>query len=85
MTPESATAVAAAADRRRRYAEAIHRLGPRALYELLAELRRHHPGIAADLDRRVATYAAMDPQILVAAGGDRFPSAPIHAVEIQNR
>jgi hypothetical protein len=69
-----------AALRRRSQVEAIRRLGPRALAELLDELRRHHPAIAEDIDQRLARYAALDPQILASVGGDRWPAVPIHAI-----
>ena len=66
--------------RRQRLVERLHRLGPRAVFELLAELARHHPDIAEDLDRRLARYAALDPAMLAATGGDRFAPLPVHLV-----
>ena len=59
--------------RRQRHIEQLHRLGPRVLAELLAEIERHHPEIVDDIDRRLARYAELDPEILRALGGDRFP------------
>jgi hypothetical protein len=51
------------------------------VYELLAELVRHHPGIADDLDRRLAAYTSrLIPALLRATGGDRFPASPLHLV-----
>ncbi len=58
--------------RRQRQVETICWLGSRVVAELLDELARHH-GIAADIDRRLARYAACDPVLLAATGGDRFP------------
>ena len=46
--------------------ERLHRLGPRALAELLVEL-------AAD-DATLLRYARLDPRTLAAIGGDRWPS-----------
>src|SRR4051812_45574093 len=74
------SAAAPSALRRRRHAEAIHRLGPRVLAELIDEIRRHHPAIVDDIDWRIYRYAALDPVILAAAGGDRFPRPPLHAI-----
>jgi hypothetical protein len=67
--------------RQQHLVERVHRLGARVVYELLDEIRRHHPEIADDLDRRLAAYAdRLDPDLLRAMGGDRFPAQPIHAV-----
>ena|ERR1700676_734402 len=65
--------------RRQRQVEKICRT-PRLVAELLAEIGRHH-GIEADVGRRVERYAAIDPGILRAVGGDRFPAAPMRLVE----
>jgi hypothetical protein len=64
---------------RQRQVEAVHRLGARALAELLDEIARYH-GIAADIDRRLAAFSMLDPEILRAIGGDRFAAAPLHVV-----
>jgi len=58
---------------------AVHRLGPRVTFELLGELDRHH-GLGEDLDRRLERYAALDPVILRAVGGDHFPPRPLRGV-----
>ena len=63
-----------------RHVERIHRLGPRLVFELLDEIARHH-GLDADLDRRLARYAALDPAILRAVSADRFAPLPLHTVE----
>jgi hypothetical protein len=62
--------------RRQRQVERIHRLGPRAISELLDEIARHN-GIGEDIDRRLERYAAADREILHWIGGDKFPPNPI--------
>ena len=57
----------------------LHRLGPRALTELLAEIAAEH-GITTGIEREVARYAAMAPKALDGLGGGRFPTVPIHEV-----
>jgi hypothetical protein len=64
--------------RRQRYIQKICRI-PRLVAELLDEIGRHH-GIAKDIDHRLARYAAIDPALLAAVGGDRFPHPPVHMV-----
>jgi hypothetical protein len=64
--------------RRQRQIEHICRT-PRLVAELLAEIGRHH-GIADDIAARIAAYAAIDPDVLAAVGGDRFPPAPLRVV-----
>lgn len=46
----------------------IHGLGPRPLFELLKELAQ-----GADLMPRLEAYAALDPDIVAALGGNRMP------------
>ena len=65
---------------RERQIQRIHTLGPRVVFELIDELDRHH-SLGEDLDRRLARYAALDPEVLRAVGGDRFPRASIRIVE----
>ena len=65
--------------RRQRQVAVIVRLGPRAFFELLDELDRHH-GLGEDLDRRLERYAALDPAILRDVGGNVFPAFPIRGV-----
>jgi hypothetical protein len=65
-TPEPRRTVPDA--RLRRLAALIHNLGPRALWELLRELVA-----GRDLVERLERYAAIDPDILEALGGARFP------------
>jgi hypothetical protein len=65
-----------------RFQRQVERLcahGPRVVAELLAELDRHFD-LGDDLDRRLDRYAALDPGVLAAVGGDRFPVTPIRMV-----
>ena len=66
--------------RRLRQIERIHGFGARVVYELVDELDRHH-GLGADLDWRLARYAALDFEVLRALGADKFPAVPIRAIE----
>jgi len=68
--------------RRQRHALLLHRLGERVVFEFLDELARHHPEIADDIDRRLAWYAAIDPGMLRAVGGDRMPPTPLRLVRL---
>jgi|HubBroStandDraft_4_1064222.scaffolds.fasta_scaffold1020535_2 hypothetical protein len=65
--------------RQRRQVQAVYCLGSRAVGELIDEIGRHH-GITADIDRRLARYAAIDPEMLRAVGGNRWPIAPLCVV-----
>lgn len=69
-----------AAQRRQRHAAALHRLGPRVMLEMLEEIERVHGLPAGDLDARLGVYAAADPDVLRALGGDRFPPRPLRGV-----
>ena len=53
----------------------VHALGPRVLAELLATLGAEFL-IRVSIERKLARYAALDPQILRAVGADRFPPWP---------
>ena len=63
----------------RRQVEHLHRLGPRATAELLAEIGAER-GITTIIDRKLERYAELEPETLEAAGGDRFWPAPVHEV-----
>lgn len=65
--------------RRQRQVEQLHALGPRAVAEFLDELDRHLD-LGDDLDGRLERYAALDPDVLAAFGGDRFPAAPLRVI-----
>ena len=62
--------------RLQRAVERLYRLGPRPIMELLIEIAD-----GADLDTALATYARLDPDLVRALNGDRFPMAPIHEVQ----
>jgi hypothetical protein len=49
----------------------LHRLGPRPLYEMLVELGGQQL-IRSEIEALIYKYAAIDPAVLRAAGGDRF-------------
>ncbi len=61
--------------RRERQIEHLHRLGPRAVGELLYEVAE-----GGDLDRALDSYERLTPSLLKALGGDRFPPAPLHEI-----
>jgi hypothetical protein len=69
---------------RQRQIEALHRLGPRVIGELLDELARHHD-LHDDIARRLARYARIDPGVLRALNADRFPPAPLWDVSRVSR
>ncbi len=66
--------------RLQRGAEHLHRLGPRALAELLAQVAREHRDLPAVLELLDDWRAGLSPELLYAAGGDSFPRQPILAV-----
>ncbi len=66
-----------AALKRQRQIEHVYRLGPRAVGELLHEVAE-----GEDLDRALAAYSRLTPDLLRAVGGDRFPPVPIHEVPL---
>jgi hypothetical protein len=53
----------------------VHRLGPRVVGELLAELGAEFL-IRTAIETKLERYAVIDPAILSALGGDRFPTWP---------
>lgn len=65
--------------RRQRQIEAIHRLGPRVLFELVDQLDREY-GLGEEFDRLLSRFAEIDPAILRALAGDRFAVAPTRVV-----
>ena len=62
-----------------RMIERVHALGPRPLAEMLSEIAAAtgEPGLIAD---RLQAYAALDPAVLRAVGGDRFPPNVLEVV-----
>ncbi len=75
--PVKADAVADLRFRRR--VERLHRLGPRAVAELLAKIGAKR-SITTIVDQKLATYAELDPAALEAAGGDKLWPAPVREV-----
>ncbi len=61
--------------KRQRQIEHVHRLGARAVGEIL-----HQVAESENLDRALAAYERPTPDLLKAVGHDRFPPLPIHAV-----
>ena len=62
-----------------RQVEHLHRLGPRAVAEFLIEIARG-TGQSSFIMDRLQAYARLDPEILRAVGGDRFPPMPLGLV-----
>ena len=62
--------------KRQRQIEHVHRLGVRAVGELL-----HQVAKGEDLDSALGAYQCLTPNLLKAVGGDRFPPLPIHEVQ----
>ena len=57
----------------------LHALGPRAVGELLAEVVEFYQ-CQRWLDSRLAVYGRLDPGIVRALHGDRFPPRPLHLI-----
>ena len=64
---------------RPRLVERVHRLGARAVFELVDELDRAH-GLGDDLDCRLERFAALDHGRLAAVGADQFPPSPTRLI-----
>ena len=62
-----------------RQVEKLHRLGPRAYGELLAEIGEQR-GIRTFIERRLRAYAALDPEVVRELDGDEFPRPPLYEV-----
>ncbi len=62
-----------------RQVEHLHRLGPRAVAELLIEIA-HCTGQSGVIADRLQAYARLDPAVLRAVGGDKFPPIPLMAI-----
>ena len=63
------------------HARHLHRLGPRAVYEFLAELATAH-GIEDDVLLRLEAYRRLTRAQLAVTGGDRFPVPPLRRVPL---
>ena len=57
----------------------LHRLGPRAVGELLAQLGAKH-SIQTSIEQTVDHFAEIEPEALDAAGGNRFWPAPLYKI-----
>ena len=80
LRPIGSIAAEIVADLRfRRLVQRLHRLGPRVLSELLAELGAER-GIQTIIDRKLTTYVDLDPKALQATGGDGFWPVPVREV-----
>ena len=66
--------------RLQRGAEHLHALGTRALAEMLAELARDRCDLADTLARLDAWQDGLTPELVRAAGGDRFAPRPLREV-----
>jgi hypothetical protein len=92
LSPRKAEMIGAAVDptdvladlRFARDVAALHRLGPRAVYEFLVELGAARM-IRLDLEQRARRWSRLDFRALQAASGARFPDLPIHAVPPASR
>ena len=58
----------------------LHRLGPRVVGELLAEIGAER-SIQTVIDQKLDTYAELEPETLEVTGGDRFWPAPLYEVQ----
>ena len=63
-----------------RKVERFHRLGPRVLAEMLAELGAER-SIMTIIDRKIDTYNEINSGTLKATGADQFWPAPLHPVK----
>ncbi len=62
-----------------RKVERVHRLGPRILGEMLAELGAER-SIMTIIDQKIDRFIKLNPETLQATGGGDFPPVPIHGV-----
>jgi hypothetical protein len=63
--------------RRQRLVQHLHDLGPAPLGHFLDELAAE-AGCGYEIDRLLRRYATVDPRVVRALGGDRFPPAPLY-------
>ena len=77
MRPIGEIAAKIVADlRRQRAAEHLYALGPRPVLEALLEVEA-----GAGLDRVLADFGRLDPEIVRQLGGDKFPPTPTQEVK----
>ena len=80
LRPIGALAAEIVADLRfRRQVLRLHRLGPRAVGEFLAELGAER-SIMTLIDHKLDTYAELKPETLEVTGGDGFWPVPVRRV-----
>ena len=63
-----------------RQVEKLHRLGPRAVGELLKEIGEQRR-CRTSVDRRLEAYASLDPGVVRELGADEFPRPPLYEVK----
>ena len=81
LRPIGQVAIEVVADLRfRRQVIRLHRQGPRAVGEFLAELGAER-SVQTPIDQKLDTYAQIEFETLEAAGGNDFPPVPLHEVE----
>ena len=68
--------IAASSPRYARLIEHLHRLGPRAIGELLRSIAEEPSDLISELER----YGRLDPSVIRAIGADRFPPTPLRLV-----
>ena len=77
LEPLSAVVAPVVADLEfRRDVERLHRLGPRAVCELLTEIGEQRL-CRTFIEQRVRRYSEIDPDHLTALDGDTFPRPPL--------
>ncbi len=80
LWPIGQIAAEVAADLRfRRQVERLHRLGPRALYEVLTEIGEQRL-CRTYIEKRVRRYAEIDQKHLAALDAEHFPRPPLYEV-----
>ncbi len=62
-----------------RQAERLHRLGPRAVGELLIEIGEQR-SCRTFIDQRLDAYSRLDPELIRKLGGNEFPRPALHQV-----
>ncbi len=62
-----------------RQVERLHRLGPRAVGELLIEIGEQR-SCRTFIDQRLDAYSRLDPELIRKLGGNEFPRPPLHQV-----
>ena len=78
-TQTATTAQALAGPRFEHMVERVHGFGPRSLAEMIVEIATA-TGQPALITDRLQAYAGLDPEIIRAFGGDRFPPSVLGMV-----